>query len=80
VCCNPWGCEELDLTERLNNNNNLRSIHPPIQRTFKCRFWFSLSEAGSEPLSEFLSFSQLVLTRLGPRPCFELPDMTLTLF
>ena len=22
VCCSPWGCEELDTTERLNNNNN----------------------------------------------------------
>ena len=21
VCCNPWGCKELDMTERLNNNN-----------------------------------------------------------
>ena len=19
-CCNPWGCPELDTTERLNNN------------------------------------------------------------
>ena len=22
VCCGPWGCKELDATERLNNNNN----------------------------------------------------------
>ena len=22
VCCNPWGCKELDMTEQLNNNNN----------------------------------------------------------
>ena len=21
VCCSPWGCKELDLTEELNNNN-----------------------------------------------------------
>ena len=21
VCCNPWGCKELDMTERLNSNN-----------------------------------------------------------
>ena len=20
-CCSPWGCEESDMTERLNNNN-----------------------------------------------------------
>ena len=20
VCCGPWGCKELDMTERLNNN------------------------------------------------------------
>ena len=22
ACCSPWGCKELDTTERLNNNNN----------------------------------------------------------
>jgi len=22
VCCSPWTCEELDITWRLNNNNN----------------------------------------------------------
>ena len=21
VCCSPWGCKELDTTERLNNNS-----------------------------------------------------------
>ena len=20
VCCSPWGCRELDMTEQLNNN------------------------------------------------------------
>ena len=20
VCCNPWSCKELDMTDRLNNN------------------------------------------------------------
>ena len=23
VCCSPWGCKELDTTERLNNNSKL---------------------------------------------------------
>ena len=22
VCCSPWGHEESEMTERLNNNNN----------------------------------------------------------
>ena len=22
VCCSPWSCKELDMTGRLNNNNN----------------------------------------------------------
>ena len=22
ACCSPWGCKELDTTERLNNNNS----------------------------------------------------------
>ena len=21
ACCSPWGCKELDMTERLNNDN-----------------------------------------------------------
>ena len=25
VCCCPWGCRELDTTERLNNSNDNRS-------------------------------------------------------
>ena len=27
VCCSPWGHNESDMTERLNNNNNHRSIN-----------------------------------------------------
>ena len=26
VCCSPWGCEESDRTDRLNNNNKNRVI------------------------------------------------------
>ena len=22
-CCSPWGCKELDMTEQLNNRNNV---------------------------------------------------------
>ena len=22
VCCSPWGCQELDMTERLTSKNN----------------------------------------------------------
>ena len=25
VCCSPWGSKELDTTERLNNNNLVKS-------------------------------------------------------
>ena len=21
VCCNPWGCNKMDMTEQLNSNN-----------------------------------------------------------
>ena len=24
VCCSPWGCKELDMTERLNNNSMIK--------------------------------------------------------
>ena len=23
VCCSPWGCKDLDTTERLNSNSDL---------------------------------------------------------
>ena len=23
VCCNPWGCKELDMTEQLNGTESL---------------------------------------------------------
>ena len=26
ACCSPWGCKELDMTERLNNNNKVEDI------------------------------------------------------
>ena len=28
VCCSPWGCKELDVTEGLNNNNIYNKIMP----------------------------------------------------
>ena len=27
VCCSPWGCRELDMTKRLNNNNKYFRLH-----------------------------------------------------
>ena len=26
ACCSPWGCKELDTTQRLNNNNNKDTV------------------------------------------------------
>ena len=26
ACCSPWGCKELDMTERLNNNKSYKEI------------------------------------------------------
>ena len=27
ACCSPWGCKELDMTERLNNNSNNKGYY-----------------------------------------------------
>ena len=39
VCCSPWGCKELDMTEWLNHNNvstsHLRSFERPVKQTVK---------------------------------------------
>ena len=32
VCCCPWGCNKLDITERLNNNNNKTILSFDIDR------------------------------------------------
>ena len=29
VCCSPWGCKELDMTERLNRNMGLENLRLP---------------------------------------------------
>ena len=31
VCCCPWGCRELDTTERLNPTNKEYDEYPQIQ-------------------------------------------------
>ena len=33
VCCSPWGHEDLDMTKRLNNNNNNYCIAPGNLKT-----------------------------------------------
>ena len=35
VCCNPWGCNESDMTQPLNNNNS-KTIHPPFKLINGC--------------------------------------------
>ena len=41
VCCSPWGCKEVDMTEQLNNNS-----YPISSKKF---FWF--------PYNSFIFFS-----------------------
>ena len=36
ACCSPWGHKELDMTERLNHNNNSLSM-------LQCRIFASKS-------------------------------------
>ena len=33
ACCSPWGCKELDMTQRLNNNNIKQDTHTAIDLT-----------------------------------------------
>ena len=32
VCCSPWGCKELDVIERLNNNDQYSCLKYPMDR------------------------------------------------
>ena len=44
MCCNPWGCKESDMPERLNNNKLNHTHHPtPLeldQNYLLCGFFF----------------------------------------
>ena len=33
VCCKPWDCKELDMTEQLNNNPRFRTTEVCIKRS-----------------------------------------------
>ena len=44
VCCSPWGCKELDTTERLNNNS------------FSLNFFKFVSELSPFPLLQSITF------------------------
>ena len=33
ACCSPWGCKESDMTEQLENNNNIRRYLNCLQVT-----------------------------------------------
>ena len=57
ACCSPWGCKELDTTERLNNNKegdyrNIAERH-------------SLRKICKEGFSEEVAFELSLQTRVG---------------
>ena len=35
ACCSPWGCKELDTTERLNNNSKIKKGTVAVLKTSK---------------------------------------------
>ena len=37
ACCSPWGHKESDMTEQLNNNNNIHFYRVSQSGTYKCR-------------------------------------------
>ena len=36
ACCSPWGCKELDMTERLTNNYKCYHYLARIQKAIFC--------------------------------------------
>ena len=34
ACCNPWGCKESDMTERLNNSNDILPLPKKVIISF----------------------------------------------
>ena len=36
ACCSPWGCKELDTTERLNNNNRCAQSYLTLCGSIHC--------------------------------------------
>ena len=44
ACCSPWGCEESDTTECLNNKSNLIPFQCCVPRTLQSLSWVQLFE------------------------------------
>ena len=38
MCCSPWGCRESDVTERLNNSNNMQDAEFPLKSLFPWQY------------------------------------------
>ena len=51
VCCSPWGRNELDTTERLNDNNKLSPEVIPFIRTMPIHSGESQDSAESSDIS-----------------------------
>ena len=65
VCCSPWGCKELDTTERLNNNKSetgFRKCYVDCTTAYKMA-----------PLPSFAEFSVSARTLLMFRSIFPTP-------
>ena len=61
VCCRPWGREELDTTERLNNNNNkCVCVHP----TFRFLLLFLVFQASHLGLRTHLASALSTSSRI----------------
>ena len=40
TCCSPWGCKESDMTEQLNNNKEVYSLHSTLRSMIRYELIF----------------------------------------
>ena len=77
VCCSPWGCKELDTTQRLNNNSFYRVLlfYLFVTLIFGCTGLVAFSSCGEWGLPSPVTWPGEFHGLYGPWGCKEL-DMT----
>ena len=77
ACCSPWGCKELDMTERLNwtdVRNQYQMIFEKIPHIFKCSATFTKRDLGLSYWKPLVSiFSELFAGQTLTQPHLSVP-------
>ena len=83
ACCSPWGCKELDKTERLNTTTNINSkmcqrvfyvpVQPPYEADTIIAMPFLQMKTGTQRFRKLLRVTQLASGEVAMEKLSSLP-------